>query len=531
MAPSQEPPQLYQSGQTRVRPSSGSAVNRSNYPAATHYQYNTQGGHDHSSGGRPTSSGHSGGQYARYNQGSSSGNNPSMNFLGNGNRGPGVVGSGYQTGSTRPRSAGATRSHSSKHRTVNPSSGHSNVHHQGSHGSTGVHGQGQHGGSSSSGGNDYGMHHNPQVPPTHSSSRGSGSGGSASMRPKSAGAIRKSSGSDPHAHLREHRPDGVRLPDPSSHSNPADVATTRLWSATPASASGGTSKPVTQTSQDPNHWSSSYKQHFAQNAGSSGGVAPVYKNPMSGQAQQQAQQAGVNKVPMQTHINLAEAMASKQAAAQAQVQGEKPSRVRSAIQESQKFTVGGTTDIANKTANDIDDCNSGIEAAIDTENRGGDGDDDDFEGKRVPSSILAASQETRSHPEVSLTTPSQSTVLVGALEGGVDTRNGSMDSFHEDKMSVGLSTVPNQFCSAREALELKKLLVLSNGSRGGIVPSSTAVMDMYMVGKVIGVGSYGKVRAAWHRLTGGKVAIKTYDKSKLKDPAHWKRVHSEIKIT
>jgi len=56
------------------------------------------------------------------------------------------------------------------------------------------------------------------------------------------------------------------------------------------------------------------------------------------------------------------------------------------------------------------------------------------------------------------------------------------------------------------------------------------VMDMYMVGKVVGVGSYGKVRAAWHRLTGAKVAIKTYDKSKLKDPAHWKRVNSEIKI-
>ena len=55
-------------------------------------------------------------------------------------------------------------------------------------------------------------------------------------------------------------------------------------------------------------------------------------------------------------------------------------------------------------------------------------------------------------------------------------------------------------------------------------------MDMYMVGKVVGVGSYGKVRAAWHRLTGAKVAIKTYDKAKLKDPAHWKRVHSEIKI-
>ena len=107
---------------------------------------------------------------------------------------------------------------------------------------------------------------------------------------------------------------------------------------------------------------------------------------------------------------------------------------------------------------------------------------------------------------------------------------GSLDSLLEEQINVGLTTVPNQFCSAREALELKKLLFLSKGSRGGIVPSSTAVMDMYMVGKVVGVGSYGKVRAAWHRLTGAKVAIKTYDKSKMKDPAHWKRVHSEIKI-
>ena len=95
---------------------------------------------------------------------------------------------------------------------------------------------------------------------------------------------------------------------------------------------------------------------------------------------------------------------------------------------------------------------------------------------------------------------------------------------------VGLSTVPNRFCTAAESVELRKILMLSKGSRGGIVPSSTAVMDMYMVGKVVGVGSYGKVRAAWHRLTGGKVAIKTYDKGKLSDPAHWKRVHSEIKI-
>jgi serine/threonine protein kinase len=146
-------------------------------------------------------------------------------------------------------------------------------------------------------------------------------------------------------------------------------------------------------------------------------------------------------------------------------------------------------------------------------------DDDDMDGYK-PVHITAL--ESRSHPEISTTFSQMS---------GID-RLGSQDSLITDELvgDLGLTTIPNQFCTVRDALELKKLLLLSNVSRGGMVPSSTAVMDMYMVGKVVGVGSYGKVRAAWHRLTGSKVAIKTYDKSKLKDPAHWKRVSSEIRI-
>jgi hypothetical protein len=156
----------------------------------------------------------------------------------------------------------------------------------------------------------------------------------------------------------------------------------------------------------------------------------------------------------------------------------------------------------------------------------GEEEEEEMDGKPV--------DQSRSHPEVSLTTPSASLELAHGSShhggSGVDVRNSSLDSFSEDHIVVGLSTVPNQFCTKRDAFELRKLLALSSGTRGGIVPSSSAVMDMYMVGKVVGVGSYGKVRAAWHRLTSSKVAIKTYDKSKLKDPAHWKRVHSEIKI-
>lgn len=154
-------------------------------------------------------------------------------------------------------------------------------------------------------------------------------------------------------------------------------------------------------------------------------------------------------------------------------------------------------------------------------------DDDEMDGKPI---------ESRSQPEVSTATPSASMELGGnthssLIANTIDVRNTSVDSIVDENINIGLSTVPNQFCTKRDAVDLKKLLLLSVGARGGVIPSSSAVMDMYMVGKVVGVGSYGKVRAAWHRLTGAKVAIKTYDKAKMKDPAHWKRVHSEIKIT
>ena len=178
-------------------------------------------------------------------------------------------------------------------------------------------------------------------------------------------------------------------------------------------------------------------------------------------------------------------------------------------------------------ADDFEEADDGV-GMLDAKGEGGAvaaGDDDEMDGKQIGHST-ARSQ----HPEASTTTASVEFGQQSSLATGEGVRTASVDSLPDEHLDVGLSTVPNQFCSAREALELKKLLILSKGARGGIVPSSTAVMDMYMVGKVVGVGSYGKVRAAWHRLTGAKVAIKTYDKSKLNDPAHWKRVHSEIKI-
>lgn len=119
------------------------------------------------------------------------------------------------------------------------------------------------------------------------------------------------------------------------------------------------------------------------------------------------------------------------------------------------------------------------------------------------------------------------------------------------EIPASLCTIPNQYCSLIEAQGLKQLISIPTGELTFYFPlfffifslqslmrhycdvvllckiffiilivvlppiafnsiaqqdplissPCTSVMDMYMVGKVVGVGSYGKVRVAWHRLT------------------------------
>lgn len=64
----------------------------------------------------------------------------------------------------------------------------------------------------------------------------------------------------------------------------------------------------------------------------------------------------------------------------------------------------------------------------------------------------------------------------------------------------------------------------------GKLPKGKSTADFYAFGKTLGVGSFGKVRLAWHKLTGAKVAIKTYEKAKAKDPNQWKRVQQEVRL-
>ena len=52
----------------------------------------------------------------------------------------------------------------------------------------------------------------------------------------------------------------------------------------------------------------------------------------------------------------------------------------------------------------------------------------------------------------------------------------------------------------------------------------------YKFGKIVGQGSFGTVRMVGHLLSNTTVAIKSYDKSKIKDKAHLKRIQQEVRL-
>ena len=54
--------------------------------------------------------------------------------------------------------------------------------------------------------------------------------------------------------------------------------------------------------------------------------------------------------------------------------------------------------------------------------------------------------------------------------------------------------------------------------------------DFYTMSKTLGEGAYGKVKLGVHRITGEKVAVKTFEKSKLTEVQAQKRVAREVRI-
>jgi hypothetical protein len=79
---------------------------------------------------------------------------------------------------------------------------------------------------------------------------------------------------------------------------------------------------------------------------------------------------------------------------------------------------------------------------------------------------------------------------------------------------------------------MKKLMIAGamSGQTSNILPPGHQSASHYHFGKVIGVGSFGKVRLAWHKGTGSRVAVKTYKRQNCKDPNDWKRIQTEARL-
>lgn len=153
-------------------------------------------------------------------------------------------------------------------------------------------------------------------------------------------------------------------------------------------------------------------------------------------------------------------------------------KIRTAITDSQKYNDSEKTTEINEHRKDAP-LNIGIRSESVLTRRTSTGtvdlclptvtvdEDIDMDGKQLSQS--QSQSLNRSHPEVSTSSPSMEFGLLGINASAVSCSNlgvgaSSTDSLQEDPVTVGLSTVPNQFCSARDALELKKLLLLSKGS-------------------------------------------------------------------
>ena len=108
---------------------------------------------------------------------------------------------------------------------------------------------------------------------------------------------------------------------------------------------------------------------------------------------------------------------------------------------------------------------------------------------------------------------------------GDRTSNAQKSSSGHDKENDGADKSPEELptATADEREHLQRLLVSAR-------PKDRSSTDFFSFGKVVGVGSFAKVRVARHKLTGQHVAIKTYEKAKIKDPNQWRRIQQEIKL-
>ena len=93
--------------------------------------------------------------------------------------------------------------------------------------------------------------------------------------------------------------------------------------------------------------------------------------------------------------------------------------------------------------------------------------------------------------------------------------------------SADIQNRPGKDMSAEQLQSLVRTITTTH-LKGLQQPFSSC--DFYAMGKTLGEGAYGKVKLAVHRITGEKVAVNTFEKSKLTEAQAQKRVAREVRI-
>ncbi|CAM9548995.1 unnamed protein product, partial [Scytosiphon promiscuus] len=130
---------------------------------------------------------------------------------------------------------------------------------------------------------------------------------------------------------------------------------------------------------------------------------------------------------------------------------------------------------------------------------------------------IVESQATISTANTGSLTPPEGS---SSAEGGRTAREGGIRA---PPPVEPLTKASAECCSPQERLYLRRLMLDLQGS-------ARSSLDFYRLGKVVGEGSFAQVRVAWHKLTGQRVAVKTYEKAKIKDENQWKRISQEVKL-
>jgi tRNA A-37 threonylcarbamoyl transferase component Bud32 len=153
--------------------------------------------------------------------------------------------------------------------------------------------------------------------------------------------------------------------------------------------------------------------------------------------------------------------------------------------------------------------------------------DDDADEEAAPAVRAGPPSARGPPPSHSPTPPAHSkpeTARPSTTKGPVANASSSAAAHQANRPGTAASGVPKPIPPPNPSVSK------SSGVAVGSAPDKATAVSHYAVGKTIGEGTFGKVRAGIHKLTGLPVAIKILEKERIVDLADVERVKREIHI-